>query len=387
MKTLKNKLLLLLVLFCSLFGSSGIASAQTPEEELKRSVERVKSISNSQTSALAEIAKQYFRQHPGEMDFTAPDFDGFVDALVTEKNRLPPEKRLELAKAVDELEKKYEAYTAKAADRSGKPNQPNTSTSAGTSSQGKTDSHANDNKTGREVDTSWDLIDYLVAGAGIVAGLLIIGALVFSLITLIGLRRATDEYFASVLPQTIGGVKKRQDDLARQIEASAAVNKDINQRLADVQTEFRQMSRLLQQTALTSNRQPASPANYSDRPPAPVSDMPVFPIAADDLLRQMHRKSVIVKRDFQNDMLVSDPDGKGELVLIRDSQIADEVQPLFIVPSVTQFQMRQEYYNFYEKYYDCANPESGAVWIIDPAVVEKVAGGWQLREKGVLEVR
>jgi hypothetical protein len=49
--------------------------------------------------------------------------------------------------------------------------------------------------------------------------------------------------------------------------------------------------------------------------------------------------------------------------------------------------MRQEYYNFYEKYYDCANPESGALWIHDPAVVEKVAGGWQLREKGRLEVR
>lgn len=232
-----------------------------------------------------------------------------------------------------------------------------------------------------------DLMAYALPLLKVAAVVVVLGLLIYSLITLHGLRRATAEYFTSVLPQTIAGVKKRQDDLARQIEASAAVNKDINQRLADVHAELRQMSRLLQQTALTSNRQPASPASYSERPAAPVSDMPVFPISADDLLRQMHRKSVIVKRDFQNDMLVSDPDGKGELVLIRDSQIPDELQPLFIVPSVTQFQMRQEYYNFYEKYYDCAKPESGAVWILDPAVVEKVAGGWELREKGRLEVR
>jgi hypothetical protein len=30
---------------------------------------------------------------------------------------------------------------------------------------------------------------------------------------------------------------------------------------------------------------------------------------------------------------------------------------------------------------------AGDVWIIGPAVVEKVAGGWQLREKGMLEIR
>lgn len=230
------------------------------------------------------------------------------------------------------------------------------------------------------------LVPYIVPGLTAIAGLLILGLLLYAVVALTRLRRATDQYFSGALPKGFNAVKGRQDDIAKQIDASAAVSKDINARLADVHTEIRQMSRMLQQTAL-ANRQANGPSNYSQPAAAPVSDMPVFPISADELLRQMHGKSVVLKRDFQNDMLVSDPDGKGELVLIRDSQIADESQPLFLVPSVAQFQMRQEYYNFYEKYYECANPESGAVWIAAPATVQKVAGGWQLREKGRLEIR
>lgn len=238
----------------------------------------------------------------------------------------------------------------------------------------------------RELGMTDGLVPYVVPGFKAIAGLVTLGLLLYAVFALANLRRAINEYFSGALP-TLNGIKGRQDELAKQIVASAALNKEMSSRLTDVQSEVRQMSRMLQQTVLANNRQPSPRVGFME-PPAPrVSDMPVFPIAADELLRQMHGKSVVVKRDFQNDMLVSDPDGKGELVLIRDSQIADEVQRLFIVPSVTQFQMRQEYYNFYEKYYDCANPESGAVWIIDPAVVEKVAGGWQLREKGVLEVR
>jgi len=117
------------------------------------------------------------------------------------------------------------------------------------------------------------------------------------------------------------------------------------------------------------------------------NDMPVFPIAADDYLRKEQFKAVVVKRDFQNDMLILDPEAKGELMLIRDPRIPDEMQTLLIVPRVTQFQMRQEYYNFYERYFDCRNPESGAVWILAPGTVDKVSGGWQLRDKGKLEIR
>jgi len=113
----------------------------------------------------------------------------------------------------------------------------------------------------------------------------------------------------------------------------------------------------------------------------------VFPISIGDYLSKMQRSSNIVRPDFQNDILVSDPGGTGELVLIRDAAISDELQPLFVVPRVTQFQTKQDFYTYYQKYYECARPAAGDIWIIDPAVVSRVSGGWQLREKGVLEVR
>jgi hypothetical protein len=221
-------------------------------------------------------------------------------------------------------------------------------------------------------------------------GLVIFSALALLLyvaVLLRGVRSTTGQYFGGVLPQTFSTLKKGHEELAKQIDAAGLVSKEINQRLTEVHTELRLMSRMLQQVNLASSSPTNFPASYSEPSASPANDGPAFPIAADEFLRRMQHKSLVVKRDFQNDMLVSDPDGRGELVLIRDSQIAEELQPLFIVPRVTQFQMRQEYYNFYEKYYDCANPESGSVWILDPAVVEKVNGGWELREKGRLEVR
>jgi hypothetical protein len=218
-----------------------------------------------------------------------------------------------------------------------------------------------------------------------------LGLLIYSIISFSALRRSTDDLIVS-LPKYFGAVKVRHEELGKQLAAFAVVNSEIKQRLTDLHGEVRQVGRglqLSQQNARGSMSQAGAPPapSYAEAAPDKRDEMPSFPIAADDFLRRMQPKAMVVKRDFQNDILVSDPDGKGELVLIRDARIPDEVQPLFIVPRVTQFQMRQEYYNFYEKYYDCTNPESGAVWILDPAVVDKVSGGWQLREKGRLEVR
>ncbi len=232
--------------------------------------------------------------------------------------------------------------------------------------------------------------DYVAPVLQVFVVALALGLLVYSILLLMNLRSSTDDYFNAKLPKILGGMKSKQDELATQIAAYAGVNKDINQRLSDLHTELRQVSRSLQisqQGMRQVSAQPAAAAPGYAEPASRDGEMPSFPISVDDFLRRMQRKVMVVKRDFQNDMLVSDPEGKGELVLIRDARLQDEVQPLFVVPRVTQFQMRQEYHNFYEKYYDCSNPESGAVWIIDPAVVDKVAGGWQLREKGRLEVR
>ena len=118
-----------------------------------------------------------------------------------------------------------------------------------------------------------------------------------------------------------------------------------------------------------------------------LKEEPEFPVSADDYLGKMDRFANVVRPDFQNGILVNDPEGKGELMLIRDSRLADESQPLFVVPRATQFQTKQDFYTYYEKYYDCVRPTAGDVWILGPAVVEKVTGGWRLREKGMLEIR
>jgi hypothetical protein len=403
MKTQINSFLLLLVLSFPLFVVSQSTKGQTSatRDALSRSVDNVRRIAKTQTVKLALIAKQYFEEHPDEIDFSSEDFRTFVNALVKEREALPAERQGSLAGAVNKLQTNYLAYNNSiTGGQSGNPNpgqtppvvsgnSPESSVTPKITGSGQQTGTGTPetNNSDAENNADWDTVDYLVAGASAAAALLVAGTLVFAFMTLLGMRRTIDDV-ASALPKSFSAMTGRQDEFAKAMVASAGTNKDINQRLTEVQSELRQMSRVLQQTARTNNNRPAgAPISYIDAPPPRVSEMPVFPIAGDVLLRQMHSKAVVVKRDFQNDMLVSDPDGKGELVLIRDSGLADEVQPLFIVPRVTQFQMRQEYYNFYEKYYDCANPESGAVWIVDPAVVEKVAGGWQLREKGRLEIR
>ena len=114
---------------------------------------------------------------------------------------------------------------------------------------------------------------------------------------------------------------------------------------------------------------------------------PEFPVSVNEYLGKMSRYKNAVKLDFQNGILVNDPDNKDELFLIRDSRQPEETKALFLVPGAAQFHNKQDFEIYYAKYYECAKPTMGDVWIIGPAVVEKVPGGWQLREKGMLEVR
>ena len=47
----------------------------------------------------------------------------------------------------------------------------------------------------------------------------------------------------------------------------------------------------------------------------------VFPVSADDYLQRIkteNRQGTVVRPDFQNGILVKDPEGRGELVLIED---------------------------------------------------------------------
>lgn len=114
----------------------------------------------------------------------------------------------------------------------------------------------------------------------------------------------------------------------------------------------------------------------------PIGDAPSFPASVAEYLNRIRAaKKIRVHLDYQNNLLVAAEDG--EFVLVQDDNGPSQ---LFILPRLTRFTSKQDFYDYYQDYYYCANPSAGEVQIIAPALGEKVLGGWALREPGVLEV-
>lgn len=189
----------------------------------------------------------------------------------------------------------------------------------------------------------------------------------------------------NLVNQGLISLRNRQDGFSKQAEGLAASNADLFARLAELSAEIGAVDGRVRGLKTA----PAAMTERSDgdgrRMPPPPPEPPAFPISADAYLRKMQRHATVVKPDFQNGILVADSENNGELVLVQDTSISHDT--LFVVPRAAQFQMKQDFYTYYERYYECERPASGTVWIVDPAVVERVQGGWELREKGVLEVR
>ncbi len=201
--------------------------------------------------------------------------------------------------------------------------------------------------------------------------------------------KSVENNISGVVNTHVAAVRNAQPDYEQRLSTLTSTQRDITNRLTELDTEVRSLSRLVRESLANRNeRRPLPPINYASQyDDFSANDEPEFPVSAGDYLEKMNRYANVVRPDFQNGILVNDPDGRGELVLIRDSRSSDESRPLFVVPRATQFQTKQDFYTCYQKYYNCDRPAAGNVWIIGPAVVEKVAGGWQLREKGMLEVR
>jgi hypothetical protein len=201
--------------------------------------------------------------------------------------------------------------------------------------------------------------------------------------------RIVESNVGQLLKAHLAATREAQPDYAPRLSSLSSAQTEMSNRLTELDTEVRSLARVIRESLATrrSDHSPSySGVNYhSSIESVSPKDEPEFPVSAVDYLGKMNRFANVVRPDFQNGILVNDPDGDGELVLIRDSR--DDNQPFFVVPRATQFQTKQDFYTYYQKYYDCARPSAGDVWIIGPAVVEKVAGGWQLREKGMLEIR
>jgi hypothetical protein len=221
---------------------------------------------------------------------------------------------------------------------------------------------------------------------GVLGVLLVLGLIGYGIKMFVdGSRTRTEAYFA--------GMKRRQDEHASKTREALVT---LNNHMAELQSEIRELRRSLQddnraildgvrRAGASSAAYAGSSSGYAAQSPRFEKEEPAFPAAAEDYLNRNRRSAVVVKPDFQNGILVQDAEGQGEFMLVRDHSAPDEL--LYVIPRTGYFQTKQDFLTYYAKYYECARPSAGAVWIVQPAVVDRVSGGWALREKGELEVR
>ncbi len=272
--------------------------------------------------------------------------------------------------------------------------QPNQGSQGGADQTQKgTNQDQKDSNHKTEETLSAGLMDWLIRGLLVAGGVLILAIIGMGVLHFRNLsRQHLQTHLAKVAAANASVTREAQKEILDKLAALSSAQNDTNTRLHEVHTEIRTLARLVRETSPSrgdgrSYASIASSSSYSFNDPSPPKEEPEFPVFAGDYIDKMTRYSNVVKPDFQNGILINDPEGRGELMLIRDSRLPDETQPLFVVPRHVQFQTPQDFHTYYEKYYDCYRPGAGEVWIIDPAVVEKVSGGWLLREKGVLEIR
>lgn len=188
---------------------------------------------------------------------------------------------------------------------------------------------------------------------------------------------------------------RKGDERHQGLNSSMSGLKDITTRIGALEKEIR----LLRQIAENEQDERFIAARKSGtqtqaRTGLPEYEIPVqlveedvaqFPASASSLLTRLGAQSTILKSDPLKGMLVQDPDGRGQLVLMGNQGIANG--QFYIVPRITRFQTKEDFYNHYEQFYDCQRPAAGEVWLHEPAIVEKVDGGWRLQNKGLIEIR
>ncbi len=107
--------------------------------------------------------------------------------------------------------------------------------------------------------------------------------------------------------------------------------------------------------------------------------MPSFPSpVALYLKRTRAAHKVNVTFDYETESFV--PVEDGEFVVVTSGD------PTIVLPRAPRFATRRDFYEFYQDYYHCTNPDVGEVRIVQPATVSRAGHGWKLETTGVLEV-
>ena len=96
------------------------------------------------------------------------------------------------------------------------------------------------------------------------------------------------------------------------------------------------------------------------------------------LKRTRAANKVNVTFDYETESFM--PVDDGEFVVVTNGE------PAIVMPRAPRFASRRDFYEYYQDYYHCPNPEAGEVSIVQPATVAQTANGWKLETMGVLEV-
>lgn len=320
-------------------------------------------------------------------DKERPDFTQIntgIGGLFNEAGKLPEKNQGALTRAVSDVNKANDVYQDLLIAQ-GSQNGKNGSTE---NNQNGIPTNTNLSSTQKPpTQEGYSLTKFLVLGTPVVLSLFALGLGGIALGKVGGLRREVEQNQNRV-NQSVDAMKREQSNAAAKMNTASSGDAGLSMRVAELQDEMQRMRdemRSAQRAASVGAMTAASPvgATSSSNGSTPPED--VFPIAADAYLQKMQRTSTPLNPDPMNGVLVPATDGRAEFMLINDTTIAADA--FFIIPSVAYFQSKQTFFTYYERYYDCQNPSSGAVWIRNPAVVEKVGNGWALREKGELEVR
>ncbi len=107
---------------------------------------------------------------------------------------------------------------------------------------------------------------------------------------------------------------------------------------------------------------------------------PAFPsLVAQYVKRTKSANKLNVTFDYETGAFV--PIDDGEFVIVTNVD-----QNAIVLPRAGKFATKRDFYEFYQDYYHCPNPDAGEVQIIQPATVARTGNGWTLEAPGILEV-
>lgn len=113
----------------------------------------------------------------------------------------------------------------------------------------------------------------------------------------------------------------------------------------------------------------------------PLDPEPVFPCSVATLRSSMRRQLTTLQFDPQSNLLTES--AGGAYILLEGSKSRLPIA----VPNRSHLSSKEDYYSCYYELFNCDNAVAGEVFVLSPAVIEKVENGWVLREPGSIEIK